>query len=45
MIQLYAKGTTNFSKNGIELHPSESTVTFQDNGQYDVELVMPAQGD
>lgn len=45
MIQLYAKGTTDFTKNGISLHPSESTVTFQDNGQYDLEIVMPAQGE
>ena len=42
MIQLYAKGTADFSKNGIELRPQESTVTFQDNGQYDLEIVVPA---
>ena len=42
MIQLYSKGTTDFSKNGIELHPKESTVTFADNGQYDLEIVVPA---
>ena len=45
MIQLYAKGTTDFSKNGISLHPSESTVTFQDNGQYDLEIVVSAQSE
>ena len=43
MIQLYAKGTQDFSKNGISLRPSESTVTFKDNGQYDLEIVIPAQ--
>ena len=42
MIQIYAKGTTDFSKNGIRLHPQESTVTFQDNGQFDLEMVVPA---
>ena len=41
MIQIYAKGTTDFSKNGIRLHPQESTVTFQDNGQFDLEMVVP----
>ena len=45
MVQLYAKGTTDFTKNGISLHPSESTVTFQDNGQYDLEIVVPAQSE
>ena len=45
MIQLYAKGTTDFSKNGIMLHPQESTVTFQDNGQFDLEIVVPAGKD
>jgi hypothetical protein len=43
VIQLYAKGTQDFSKNGISLRPSESTVTFKDNGQYDLEIVIPAQ--
>lgn len=42
MIQLYAKGTTDFSKNGIQLRPQESTVTFQDNGQFTLEMVVPA---
>ena len=45
MIQLYAKGTTDFSKNGISLRPTESTVTFQDNGQFDLEIVIPAQSE
>ena len=42
MIQLYAKGTTDFSKNGIQLRPKESTVTFQDNGQFTLEMVVTA---
>ena len=42
MIQLFAKGTTDFSKNGIRLRPQESTVTFQDNGQFTLEMVVPA---
>ena len=45
MVQLYAKGTTDFSNNGISLRPTESTVTFQDNGQYDLEIVIPAQSE
>ena len=44
MIQLYAKGTTDFSRNGIRIHPKESTVTFQDNGQFTMEMVVPADG-
>ena len=42
MIQIYAKGTTDFSKNGIRLHPQEATVTFQDKGQFDLEFVVPS---
>ena len=42
MIQLYAKGTTDFSRGGISLHPQESTITFQENGQFDLELIVPA---
>ena len=45
MIQLYAKGTTDFSKNGISLRPQESTVTFQDNGQWDLEIVVNAESE
>ena len=44
MIELYAKGTTDFSKNGIQLRPQESTVTFQDNGQFTFDMVVPAEG-
>ena len=43
MIELYAKGTTDFSKNGIQLRPQESTVTFQDNGQFTFDMVVPAE--
>ena len=42
MIELYAKGTTDFSSNGIRLHPKEATVTFQENGRFDLEVVIPA---
>lgn len=45
MIQLYAAGTTNFSKNGITLHPSDASVTFQDNGQFDLDMEIPADSD
>ena len=44
MVELYAKGTTDFSKNGIQLRPQESTVTFQDNGQFTFDMVVPAEG-
>ena len=45
MIELYNKGTTDFSKNGRTLKPSESTVTYVENGQYDLELVFPVAED
>ena len=45
MIQLYAEGTTSFSRNGITLHPSDAAVTFQDNGQFDLEMEIPADSD
>ena len=41
MIQLYNKGTTDFSRNGIALHPQKASVTFQDNGRFDLDLRMP----
>ena len=42
MIQIYPKGQTDFSLAGITLHPTEATVTFQENGQFDFEMVVPA---
>ena len=45
MIQLYDAGTTNFSKNGITLHPSDASVTFQNNGQFDLDMEIPADSD
>ena len=45
MIELYGKGQTDFGKNGITLHPSEATVTYQNNGQYDLEVVLPVTDD
>lgn len=42
MIQLYAKGTVDFSSNGISLRPKESTVTFQENGEYSLDITVPA---
>ena len=41
MIELYAKGTTDFSKHGIALAATQAAVTYQDNGQYDMDLTMP----
>ena len=45
MIELYPKGQTDFSMNGIALHPSEATVTYQENGQYDLEMTLPVTAD
>lgn len=45
MIELYPKGQTDFSLNGIALHPSEATVTYQENGQYDLEMTLPVTDD
>ena len=41
MIELYAKGTTDFSRHGIALAASQAAVTWQDNGRYDMDLTMP----
>ena len=41
MIELYAKGTTDFSKHGIALAASQASVTYQDNGRFDMDLTMP----
>ena len=45
MIELYGVGATDFSKNGITLRPQEATVTYQENGQYDLELLFPVSDD
>lgn len=45
MIQIYAKGTTDFTRNGIRIQPQESTVTFTDNGQFDFDMVVPADSE
>ena len=45
MIELYARGTTNFSKSGLRIHPEDAEVTYTENGQWDMELTMPADGD
>lgn len=42
MIELYAKGTTDFSKNGIRIWPQDSTVTYQENGQWVIDFTVPA---
>ena len=41
MIQLYNKGTTSFTKRGIELHAQKASVTYQDNGRFDLDVEMP----
>ena len=41
MIELYAKGTTDFSKHGIALAAQKASVTYQDNGRYDMDMTMP----
>ena len=40
MIELYAKGTTDFSKHGIALPAQEASVTWQDNGRFDMDMTM-----
>lgn len=42
MIELYAKGTSDFSKNGIRIWPQDSTVTYQENGQWVIDFTVPA---
>ena len=42
MIELYAKGTTDLSKNGIRIWPQDSTVTYQENGQWVIDFTVPA---
>ena len=41
MIQLYNKGQTDFTNKGITLNAQSASVTFQDNGRYDLDLTMP----
>lgn len=41
MIELYAKGTTDFSRHGIALAASQAAVTYQENGRFDMDLTMP----
>ena len=43
MIQLYPKGTSDFTKNGIELMPSESEVNWQKAGRYDFTMNIPRE--
>lgn len=45
MIELYGRDTTDYSRNGLRIHPDEAEVTYQENGQWDMELTMPADGD
>ena len=41
MIQLYPKGQTDFTRNGIVLAPAESEVSWQSAGQYDFTMNIP----
>ena len=41
MIELYAKGTTDFTRHGIALAAKQAAVTYQDNGRYDMDMTMP----
>ena len=41
MIELYAKGTTDFTKHGIALAATQASVTWQDNGRFDMDMTMP----
>ena len=44
MIQLYSKGTTDFSKRGIAIQAQRAEVSFQDNGRFDLDVTVPAEG-
>ena len=41
MIELYAKGATDFSKHGIALHGTKAIVNWAENGRYDLDINMP----
>ena len=41
MIELYAKGTTDFTRHGIALAAKDASVVYQDNGRYDMDMTMP----
>ena len=41
MIELYAKGTTDFSSRGIALAAQQAAVTYQENGRFDMDMTMP----
>jgi len=41
MIQLYPKGQTDYSRRGIEIHAAKASVTYQDNGRFDLDVDMP----
>ena len=43
MIQLYPKGQATFTSNGIDLHPAEAEVTWQDAGRYDFAMSIPKE--
>ena len=43
MIQLYPKGTEDFSRNGIELAPQESDVNWQIAARYDFSMSIPKE--
>ena len=41
MIELFSRGTTDFSKRGITLAAQSADVNFQNDGRYDLDIVMP----
>lgn len=41
MIELYAAGTTDFTNHGIALAAQQASVTYQENGRFDMDMVMP----
>ena len=40
MIELYSKETVDFSRHGIALAAQQADVNFQDNGRYDLDVIM-----
>ena len=41
MIELYSKGVTDFTRHGIALNATEASVTYQQDGRYDMDMTMP----
>lgn len=47
MIELWPRGTnpliTDFQQHGIRIHPSENSIKYEENGQFNIEMVVPVE--